>query len=168
MLDCGTGTGALLLAVLSQLEDAHGTGVDRSPQALGIARHNVEALGFADRVTLALADWERPGWSDALGGPFDLVLANPPYVETTAQLEPSVRRYEPEGALFAGPEGLDAYRVLIPQIPGLLCAGGVAIVEIGASQASAVSHLAEQAGLTATLFYDGAQRPRALRLIDCG
>jgi release factor glutamine methyltransferase len=164
MLDCGTGSGALLLAVLSELPEATGTGIDRSPAALAVAQENAERLGLSARARLVLADWETPGWADDLGGPFDLILANPPYVEAEAELMPSVRAHEPAGALFAGAEGLDAYRILIPQLPRLLSPEGVALVEIGHAQAEAVTALAAQAKLTARLHHDLGARPRALEL----
>jgi release factor glutamine methyltransferase len=164
VLDCGTGSGALLLAVLSRLPHACGVGIDRSAAALDVAQANAAALGLADRVTMLEADWHRAGWTEALGAGFDLVLANPPYVESDADLAPSVRGHEPHGALFAGPEGLDDYRLLIPQLPGLLEPGGVAVVEIGASQAEAVGALAVEAGFAVTLHRDLGGRPRALEL----
>ena len=164
VLDCGTGSGALLLAVLSQLPGARGVGIDRSPAALAIAQGNADRLGLADRARMAAADWHAPGWGDALGGRFDLILANPPYVESQADLAPSVRDFEPHGALFAGPEGLDDYRVLIPQLPALLAPGGVALLEIGASQAEAVSALAHAAGFAAKLHRDLGDRPRVVEL----
>ena len=164
VLDCGTGSGALLLAALAHLPEARGVGIDRSSAALAVAAANAGATGLAKRARLVLADWEQPGWADAIGAPFDLILANPPYVETGAPLSASVREYEPAGALFAGVEGLDAYRVLVPQLPGLLAAGGVAVVEIGAAQAEAVSRLAATAGLAARLHRDLGDRPRALEM----
>jgi release factor glutamine methyltransferase len=164
VLDCGTGSGALLLAVLSELPEARGVGIDRSPEALAVARDNAGRLGLAARARLALADWDAAGWADGLGGPFDLVLANPPYVETAAALAPSVRDYEPAGALFAGPEGLDAYRVLIPQLTDLLAPQGVALFEIGHTQAEPVAALAARAGLGSVLHRDLAGRPRALEI----
>lgn len=164
VLDCGTGSGALLLAVLSQMGEAHGVGVDRSKEALAVAEHNARAFGLDERARMVLADWDQPGWSDGLGGPFDLILANPPYVESEAVLEPSVREYEPSGALFAGEDGLDAYRVLLPQIPSLLAPGGYALVEIGAAQADAVRELSLKAGLAMTLHRDLADRPRVAQL----
>jgi release factor glutamine methyltransferase len=166
VLDCGTGSGALLLAVLAELEEATGVGIDCSVGALAVARDNALALGLADRAELVRADWTAPGWSDSLGGPFDLVLANPPYVETGAVLPPDVRNYEPRQALFAGPEGLDDYRLLIPQLPGLLAPGGAALVEIGASQAEAVMQLARLAGLASSLHRDLAGRPRVVEMHD--
>jgi len=164
VLDCGTGSGALLLAVLAYLGAARGVGIDRSEDALEVARRNAEALGLAPQAEWQLADWHVPGWADALGGPFDLILANPPYVEADAALDPSVRDHEPAGALFAGPEGLDDYRVLVPQLPGLLAPGGVALVEIGHQQADAVAELAAAGGLDWALHRDLAGRARVLEL----
>jgi len=161
VLDCGTGSGALLLAVLAGLPQAHGLGIDRSGEALAVAMANAEALGLADRSDLRLADWEAPGWA---AGPFDLILANPPYVEEAAELAPSVRAHEPAGALFAGPDGLDAYRVLVPQLPDLLAPGGVALVEIGHRQAEAVAAIALDTGLESRLHRDLGDRPRVLEM----
>ncbi len=166
VLDCGTGSGALLLAVLAELPEATGTGIDRSPAALAVAAANATRLGLGDRAGMVLADWDQPGWASDLPAPFDLILANPPYVEDAAQLAPSVRAHEPAGALFAGPLGLDAYRRLIPQLPGLLAPGGLALVEIGAGQAEPVMALARAAGFAATLHRDLASRPRLLELVD--
>lgn len=163
VLDCGVGSGALLLTVLAERLDATGLGVDRSAEALAIASANAARLGLADRTQLLYRDWDEPGWAIDLGR-FDLILANPPYVEDDAPIAPAVRDWEPEGALFAGSEGLDAYRVLIPQLPGLLADGGVAVVEIGATQADAVSAIAANIGFTADLRRDLAGRPRALVL----
>ena len=164
VLDCGIGSGALLLAVLAELPAAQGTGIDRSLGALAVTAANAARLGLTARARLLHADWEVPGWRQAVGGPFDLILANPPYVEDGAVLAPSVRVHEPAGALFAGAEGLDAYRILLPQLPGLLASGGIALIEIGASQADAVSRLALACGFAVTIHNDLAGRPRALEL----
>lgn len=163
VLDCGTGTGALLLAVLHERPGAAGVGIDASPDALAVARENAQALGLEPRARMVHADWTRAGWADDLGR-FDLVLANPPYVESDAVLDPGVRDYEPHGALFAGAQGLDDYRVLIPQLPGLLIPGGAAVVEIGHQQADAVGQIAAQAGFAVELRRDLAGRARALLL----
>lgn len=163
VLDCGTGSGALLLAVLAEMKNTSGLGMDRSPAALEVAQTNAERLGLGDRASFALADWHAPDWSAGVGQ-FDLILANPPYVEDAAEIEPTVRDHEPAGALFAGPEGLDDYRVLIPQLPALLVPGGVALVEIGYTQAEAVGAIAGDAGFVATLHHDLGGRPRALEL----
>ncbi len=164
VFDCGTGSGALLLTCLLELPAAMGVGIDRSRAALDVARGNAAALGLGQRTSLAGADWNLPGWSDPLGGPFDLVFANPPYIETDAIIFPDVRDHEPHEALFAGPDGLNDYRVLIPQVPGLLALKGIALVEIGATQASAVIALAEVAGLVATLHRDLAGRDRVVEM----
>lgn len=162
VLDCGTGSGALLLAVLACLRQAGGVGIDCSAAALDVARRNAEALGLAPQAEWQLADWHAPGWTEGLGGPFDLILANPPYVEADAALDPSVRDHEPAGALFAGPEGLDDYRVLVPQLPGLLAPGGAALVEIGHQQADCVGAIGVAAGLEWVLHRDLAGRARVL------
>ncbi len=164
VLDCGTGSGALLLAVLAHLPAARGTGIDRSLAALAVAADNAGRLGLSGRARMAAGDWRVPCWARDLGGPFDLILANPPYVEGAAELAPDVRDHEPAAALFAGPDGLDDYRVLIPQLPDLLGDGGAALVEIGHTQAPAVSAIARAAGLTAQLHCDLAGRPRVLQL----
>ena len=163
VLDLGTGSGALLLAALYELSAATGVGIDRSPGALAVAAANAARLGLAGRARLLRGDWSVPGWAADLGT-FDLILANPPYVEDGAELALSVRAHEPAEALFAGPEGLDDYRVLIPQLPELLAPGGVAVVEIGASQADAVGAIAGAAGFAVRLHHDLAGRPRALEL----
>ncbi len=163
VLDLGTGSGALLLAFLAERPQAYGIGTDRSPEALTIARANAERHGLTARAQLREADWDQPGWAADLGQ-FDLIIANPPYVETTADIARQVRDHEPAGALFAGPEGLDAYRVLIPQLPQLLMKGGVAVLEIGASQAGPVIEIASNHGFTAELRRDLGGRPRALIL----
>ncbi|MFC3098201.1 peptide chain release factor N(5)-glutamine methyltransferase [Alteraurantiacibacter palmitatis] len=163
LLDCGTGSGALLLALLAHLPDARGVGVDASADALHVAQANADALGMADRVRLLRRDWTQGSWAADLGR-FDLIIANPPYVEEAAPLDPSVRHHEPAAALFAGPEGLDDYRVLIPQLPALLNSGGVAVLEIGATQADAVTAIAAAAGFAVQCRPDLAGRPRALVL----
>jgi release factor glutamine methyltransferase len=163
VLDLGTGSGALLLAVLHHLPRATGIGIERSPGAQAIARGNAEQLGLADRAVIQAGDWTQGGWADALGH-FDLILANPPYVEQDAPLDRSVRDHEPAAALFAGPQGLDDYRILVPQLPGLLAEGGVALVEIGSTQADAVTALAQSHGMGAILHRDLAGRPRTLQI----
>lgn len=162
VLDCGTGSGALLLAALAQWPKAHGTGIDRSEAALRVATANAEALGLAARSTFRVADWDAPAWNDVLQGPFDLILANPPYVEDDAPLDAVVRDHEPEGALFAGPEGLDAYRSLVPQLPGLLGEGARGFLEIGSRQADAVRAICASAGLNSALHLDLGGRPRSV------
>ena len=162
VLDLGTGSGALLLAALSLFPRATGVGVDVSVAALAVAARNAERTKRAERCRFCQADWCKPGWQRVLAGPFDLILANPPYVESTAVLTPDVARYEPARALFAGPEGLDDYAVLLPALPGLLASDGIAIVEIGWTQADPVVAIAAQTGLVTELRYDLGGRPRAL------
>jgi release factor glutamine methyltransferase len=106
----------------------------------------------------------RGDWTEGLTETFDLILCNPPYVEADADLAPDVRAYEPHEALFAGPEGLDAYRILIPQLPRVLATGGIANVEIGWTQRAAVSALGEASGFAVTCRADLAGRDRCLVL----
>ena len=164
ILDLGTGSGALLLAVLSHWPDAEGTGMDASEKALAIAGGNAERLGMGKRATFRHGDWRTVDWTDALGGPFDLVLANPPYVKTTAQLGANVRDYEPHSALFAGDDGLDDYRILIPALEKLRCKQALAIFEIGASLGKTVGDIAVASGYDVTLRRDLAGKDRALIL----
>lgn len=163
ILDLGTGSGCLLLAALHEWPGAQGVGIDASRAALAVASRNAGRHARPGQISLLQRDWHSPGWAGDLGK-FDLVLANPPYVETTADLDPAVRDHEPASALFAGPEGLDDYRVLIPQLPALLAQDGLAMIEIGAAQADPVSAIAARAGLTVTLHRDLAERPRALEI----
>lgn len=163
VLDCGAGSGALLLSFLCEHGAARGVGIDRSPEALDVAADNAERLGLAARCDLRIADWTEPGWAANLGL-FDLILANPPYVEESADIGRSVRDFEPEGALFAGRDGLDDYHTLVPHLPALLAPGGVAVLEIGATQAGAVTAIAAGSGFSAVLHRDLAGRPRALSL----
>ena len=163
VLDLGTGSGCLLLAALSEWPGAEGVGIDASKDALAIAARNADLHVRPGQVRLLQRNWHHAGWSNDLGQ-FDLILANPPYVEDAAELEPTVRDHEPASALFAGPEGLDDYRVLIPQLPALLSDGGIALIEIGAAQADQVSAIAARAGFTVTLHRDLGERPRALEL----
>ncbi len=168
ILDLGTGSGALLLAALSAFPTARGTGIDASIAALTIAQGNAERLGLADRARLQHLSWRDMNWSAQLTAnakaDFDLILCNPPYVEDEANLAPMVIAYEPHAALFAGVEGMDDYARLMPAIPALLNAGGVAIFEIGAAQADAVSALARAHSLDVALRRDLAGNPRALTL----
>jgi release factor glutamine methyltransferase len=144
VLDLGTGTGALLLAALGEFPLSVGVGVDRAPAAAALARRNAAAHGLAPRAVFAVGHW-----GACVAGGFDLVLANPPYVEAdaVATLMPEVARFEPRSALDGGPDGLDAYRAILPDLPRLLAAGGVAVLEVGDGQARAVAAMANRAGL---------------------
>lgn len=159
ILDLGTGSGALLLAALSEWPEATGVGIDVSPAALAVAAGNAERLGLSARTAFRLGNW-----GEGLTERFDLILSNPPYVEDNADLSPEVRDHEPASALFAGPDGLDDYRRLIPQLPGLLAPGGVAILEIGSTQAAAVLALGAADGLHGQVQRDLAGLDRALVL----
>ncbi len=145
LLDLGTGTGALLLAVLSELPAASGVGVDLKPEAAALAARNATRLGLADRARFLAGDW-----AAALAGRFDLILCNPPYIESAAiaGLMPEVARHEPASALDGGADGLDAYRRIIADLLRLLVPRGVAVLELGAGQQAAVAALAKVAGLT--------------------
>ncbi|MCT2557607.1 peptide chain release factor N(5)-glutamine methyltransferase [Tsuneonella sp. YG55] len=163
VLDLGTGSGALLLALIDHWVGARGIGIDASAPACAVASRNAERLGLGARCRIVQADWTLPGWRDRLGL-FDLVVANPPYVEAEAALDPDVRDHEPASALFAGSDGLDEYRVLVPQLPALLESAGVAVLEIGHAQDDAVGRIAAAAGFACTLRHDLAGRPRAVIL----
>ncbi len=162
VLDLGTGSGALLLAALSLFPLASGVGIDASLDALAVASDNAAQLGFAARAEMRYLSWLDAGWQAALNGPFDLILCNPPYVETGADLATQVSGYEPHSALFAGSAGMDDYRILIPALPTLLSPDGIAIIEIGYRQASAVGDLASISGLSTILSYDLSGNPRCL------
>jgi release factor glutamine methyltransferase len=163
VLDLGAGSGALLLAVLAHCREATGIGIDRAPQAVAVAQRNAEALGLRPQATFREGDWHAAAWAEDLGT-FDLILCNPPYVESTAVLDPQVADFEPASALFAGPEGLDDYRVLIPQLRGLMNEAALAVLEIGSNQAGAVGALATAAGFSTELRRDLAGRARAVLL----
>lgn len=159
ILDLGTGPGTLLYAALSEWPAATGLGVDASDIALGYASDNALALGLKARTELMLGDW-----TAGVAGQFDLILCNPPYIADTEALMPDVADHEPPGALFAGADGLDDYRRIIPDLPRLLPPGGIAILEIGHTQQISVGRLAEAAGFAVTCKQDLGGRDRALLL----
>lgn len=167
ILDLGTGSGALLLAALSVFRETEGIAVDASLDALAVAQSNAERLGFGNRARFLHRSWRDAGWTDDLGR-FDLILCNPPYVETDAELAHQVRDHEPASALFAGHDGLDEYKLLIPQTAALLAPGGNAIFEIGLGQNVAVTQLATDQGFTAQSHHDLAGIIRALSLSKPG
>lgn len=157
ILDLGTGPGTLLLAALDQWRGAAGLGVDESGSAVEMAQANAVRLGMADR-----ARFESGNWAAGVAGQFDLILANPPYIATGDALPAEVRDHEPASALFAGPDGLDDYRIIVPQLPRLIAPGGAAILEIGATQADSVAALLDGQGLSVTLRRDLGNNPRVL------
>jgi release factor glutamine methyltransferase len=141
--DLGTGSGAILLALLSELPTAFGVGTDTNPGALAMARDNARRLGLT-RASYIACDL-----AAALRGPFDLIVSNPPYVASAdiAALPPEVRLFDPLRALDGGPDGLHFYRALAGAAPMLLAAGGALVVELGAGQAESVAALFAAAGL---------------------
>jgi len=143
VLDLGTGSGCLLLALLSELPRASGLGVDCSPGALRVAQRNAFAVGLADRARFVCADW-----TTALDGTYEVVVANPPYVTAgdIAALAPEIARYEPRMALDGGDDGLGAYRAIISDLPRVVAPGGVVILEVGDGQAAAVAAMLRMAG----------------------
>lgn len=144
LLDLGTGSGAILAALLHELPGAFGIGVERSAAACRAAANNLEALGLARRAALV-----RGSWADSLATRFDAVVSNPPYIPSAviAGLAPEVRDHDPPAALDGGGDGLSAYRALLPQVPRLLAPGGVAAMECGWDQAGAVADLFRSIGL---------------------
>ena len=141
--DLGTGCGAILLALLTELPNAFGVGLDASPGALVIARDNARRLGLMRAAFLA------GDMAAALRGPFDIIVSNPPYVASgdIATLPPEVRLFDPRLALDGGPEGLDFYRELAAAAPALLTPDGILAVELGAGQSAAVAAIFAAAGL---------------------
>lgn len=132
VLDLGTGSGCLLLAILSERPNAWGVGVDRDPAAVRLAQRNAAALGLAQHACFLAGDWSTP-----LNGPFDLIVSNPPYIRSgdIADLAQDVRAFEPRAALDGGPDGLAAYRALSASLARLLAPSGAVMVETGAGQA---------------------------------
>lgn len=159
ILDLGTGSGALLLAALSEWRQATGLGIDASPAALVVARENAHRTGLADRAAFRLGNW-----GEGLAERFDLILCNPPYIADDEPLSSEVRDHEPASALFAGSDGLADYRRILPQLPGLLNPGGLAVLEIGHTQGPALRALATEQGFRASLHPDLAGRDRCVAL----
>lgn len=143
ILDLGTGPGTLLLAALDQWPRATGLGIDASEAALDYARRNAERLGLSGRAAFREGDW-----AEGLDEPFDLILCNPPYVESGADLPRDVASWEPAAALFAGADGLCEYRRLAPEISRLLAPGGLACLELGAGQRDPVAALFDPGSFT--------------------
>lgn len=164
VLDLGTGTGCLLLAVLHEMPGAFGVGIDINPEAAALARDNAASLGLAARTTFLAGSWAEP-----LAQTFDLVLSNPPYIEQSslAGLMPEVRNYEPATALDGGADGLAGYRAIINDLSRILAPNGLAVLELGAGQAICVSALAAAAGFTCTFRHDLAGIERAALLRFC-
>ncbi len=164
VLDLGTGTGCLLLAVLHEFRAAFGVGVDINPAAAALARRNAQSLGLATRAAFLAGSW-----AESLSQKFDLVLSNPPYIEHShlATLMPEVQHFEPGTALDGGADGLAAYRAIIADLPRILAPNGLAVLELGAGQAISVAALAAAAGFSCTLRPDLAGIERAACLRFC-
>ena len=161
VLDLGTGTGCLLLAVLSEYPGAWGLGIDLAPGAAALAGRNARVAGLGGQAAFMAGDW-----ATAIDGQFDVVLSNPPYIRAgdMAGLMPEVAGFEPRRALDGGADGLDAYRVLIAALPGLLAPDGLAVFEVGAGQAAPVSSLAAAAGFGTAVRADLGGVDRAVLL----
>ena len=159
IIDLGIGSGAILLALLSELPHARGIGIDIAADALDVARTNAQRLGLSDRADFVLGDFA------AVEGMFDLVVSNPPYIATPeiAGLAPEVRNYDPSHALDGGPDGLAAFRSIAAIARHLLLPAGHLVVEIGAGQESAVRELFVQSGLAISgVRHDLSGIPRVL------
>src|SRR5579859_3885057 len=143
LLDLGTGTGCLLLSLLSELPAARGTGVDLNPATLAVAKNNAERLGLSGRAEFVLSDW----WQK-ISGRYHVILSNPPYIPSgdIDALDPEVAKFEPLGALDGGADGLDAYRRLAAGAGNFLAEQGVIAFEVGAKQAQDVASLLTEAG----------------------
>lgn len=162
ILDLGTGSGCILLALLTELQGAWGVGVDVSIHALEVARQNAAALGLAGRAGFVLGDW-----ASGLRGGFDIVVSNPPYIaeRDLAGLEPEVARFEPRLALSGGTDGLAAYRAIAPQLARLLAPRGAAFLEVGVGAAGAVTELMRNDGFEHIEIKDDFARiPRCVRV----
>jgi release factor glutamine methyltransferase len=143
------GSGCLLLTLLREYPAASGVGLELSEEALAVAQANAEALGVDMRARLVLGDWQQPDWHQRLGGPFDLLVSNPPYIEAGAieRLMPEVARFEPRLALDGGPDGLAAYRNIATAAPALMAPDGRVLVESGEGQVTEISRIFASAGL---------------------
>lgn len=144
ILDIGTGSGCLVLALLDIYADACGIGTDISAPALSVASENAKALGLSGRATMI-----EGAWSAQQAGPFDLIVSNPPYIPSPdiATLEPTVRAFEPLSALDGGADGLDAYRNVLAEVPDILSNAGWVVLEVGIHQADPVTEIARNLGL---------------------
>ena len=147
--DLGTGSGAILIALLRELPDATGIAVDISTAALAVARGNAEKLGVAGRMSFHECDFGAESFGDAMEEGFDVVVSNPPYIPSAVihRLAPEVRDYDPRLALDGGPDGLSAYRAILRRSPFILKQGGLLAFEVGHDQGGAVAALCRRAGL---------------------
>lgn len=144
ILDLGTGTGAILIALLKSIPAATGVATDISEGALAVAARNAEIHGVGDRMML-----RRASWLEGIEGPFDLVVSNPPYIaeRDAASLAPEVLQFDPAAALFAGADGLDAYHEIVRAVPRVMAPSAWLVLEVGAGQQSAVAAICRSSGL---------------------
>lgn len=162
LLDLGTGSGCLLLSLLSSRDDAQGLGVDISPAAIRMAARNAERLGLQARAAFETGDW-----ADLARRPYDLIVSNPPYIASAdiETLEEEVRLYDPRNALDGGVDGFEAYRALAQLLPDFMAPKGHAVIELGIGQAEPVAAIFAAHGLeTIEVAKDLALVPRALVL----
>ena len=164
LADLGTGSGALLLALLNEIPQAFGIGTDLSLGALATARANAVRLGLSARAGFVACDYAL-----ALAGPFDCIVCNPPYIATRdlATLPPDVRDHDPRLALDGGADGLDGYRTIAADVPPLLAPGGILVLELGAGLSDVVTRIMHVGGLMpdgpAQLDLTGIERALAFR-----
>ena len=165
ILDLGTGSGCILLALLKEFPQASGIGLDINPGAVDVSRENMENNGLSGRATFYVSDW-----TDSLpdSGPFDLIVSNPPYIPEShiESLSREVRNHDPILALVGGADGLDAYKIIITEIKKLLSPQGICLFEIGQNQDADVGRLVEEAGLTVRRI--GADLSGILRVLEIG
>jgi release factor glutamine methyltransferase len=159
ILDLGTGTGCLLLALLHEFPAAFGIGLDLGLDAAALAKRNAIRHGLLDQSAFVVGDWTNP-----LCGCFDLIVCNPPYIAgpEIENLMPEVACHEPRRALDGGADGYDAYRIILPALKQYLASDGMGILELGVGQASYVTVLVRQFGMDASLCLDLSQIPRAI------
>lgn len=157
ILDLGIGSGAILAALLHELPEAYGVGVDRSESACRVARDNLEVLRFAPRASVLCGDWTKP-----LRGEFDAIVANPPYIKggEIAGLAREVREHDPRLALDGGEDGLVAYRAIVPDVNRLLRPCGIVALEVGAGQSASVSQILAREGFAVRTVNDLAGQQR--------
>jgi release factor glutamine methyltransferase len=164
VLDIGTGTGCLLIALLSELPSAQGLGVDISESALAVAENNAKNHGVDNRVR-----FKKSNWHNEVDEQFDLVISNPPYIASgdVTSLMKDITQYEPAQALFSGADGMDSYRAIAQGITGKLRQGGYIVVEVGQGQAETVAEILEQNGLTIDdITQDLAGTPRCVSAVN--
>lgn len=160
VLDLGTGSGCILLSLLSERPNARGLGVDISDAALEIARQNAQKLGLVERVS-----WQCSNWFEGISGSFDLIVSNPPYISAAAyeNLAPELQRFEPKCALTSGGDGLQAYRDIAAVAQNYLTPNGLLLFEIGFDQGKSVEQILDQAGWSSvSRFQDLAGKDRVI------